>query len=173
MVGMMLYLARSSRQDISCAVHQCARFSHGPKRSHEVSIKHIDMYLKTTRDKGIIMKPSMIEDLQFKLYAEADFVGLFASKDKAYPISVKSKTGILLTLGDVPIFWNSKLQTEISLSTLEAEYIALSSGMRELVAGRGLLFELSKQMKFKHVDFSSVSKAWEDNTGAQNLANSK
>ena len=109
-----------------------------------------------TRDKGIIMKPCMIENLQFNLYADADFAGLFASEDKTDPISVKSRTGILLTLGDVPIFWSSKLQTEISLSTLEAEYIALSSGMRELVAGRGLLFELCKRMKFKHVNLSSV-----------------
>ena len=107
------------------------------------------------------------------LYADADITGLFASENKADPISVKSRTGILLTLGDVPIFWSSKLQTEISLSTLEAEYIALSSGMRELVAGRGLLFEMCKQMKFKHVGVSNVSKAWEDNTGAQNLGNSK
>ena len=88
-------------------------------------------------------------------------------------ISVKSRTVILLTLGDVPIFWSSKLQTEISLSTLEAEYIALSSGMRELVAARGLMFEMSKQMKFRHIKLSNVSKALEDNTGAQNLANSK
>ena len=59
------------------------------------------------------------------------------------------------------------------MSTLEAEYIALSSGMRELVAARGLMFELSKQMKFDQIKLSNVSKAWEDNTGAQNLANSK
>ena len=30
-VGMMLYLAGSTRPDISYAVHQCARFSHSPK----------------------------------------------------------------------------------------------------------------------------------------------
>lgn len=78
------------------------------------------------------------------------------------------------TLGDVKIFWSSKLQTEISLPTLEAEYIDLSPGTRELVAsGRGLLFELCKHMKFKHMGLSSISKALEDNTGAQNLGSSK
>ena len=45
--------------------------------------------------------------------------------------------------------------------------------MRELVAGRGLFFELCKQMKFKNVNLSSLSKAWEDNTGTQHLGNSK
>ena len=172
-VGMMLYLAGTSRPDISYSVHQCARFSHSPKHSHEIAVKHIVRYLKGTRDKGLIMKPNMINNLQFNLYADADFAGLFASEDKLDPICAKSRTGILLTLGNVPIFWSSKLQTEISMSTLEAEYIALSSGMRELVAARGLMFELSKQMKFNQIKLSNVSKAWEDNTGAQNLANSK
>ena len=79
-----------------------------------------------------------------QFYVDADFAGLFASEDKLDPISVKSRIGILLTLGDVPIFWSSKLQTEISMSTLEAEYIALSSDRRELVTARGLMFELSK-----------------------------
>lgn len=35
------------------------------------------------------------------------------------------------------------------------------------------MFELSKQMKFHHINVSNVSKAWEDNTGAHSLANSK
>ena len=40
-VGMLLYLAGSSRPDIAYVVHQCARFSHNPKNSHEVDVKHI------------------------------------------------------------------------------------------------------------------------------------
>ena len=55
-VGIMLYLAGSSRPDISYDVHQCARFSHGPKHSHEVNIKQIARYLKGTKEKGLIMK---------------------------------------------------------------------------------------------------------------------
>ena len=154
---MMIYLSGSLRPDISYVAHQCAGFSHGNKRSHEVTILRIPRYLKGTRDEVVTMRPSMIENLQFNLYADAKFAGLFTSEKKADPISVKSRTGIFLTLGDVPIFWSSKLQTEIPLSTLEAEYIALSSGMRELVAGYGMLFELCSQMKFKHVSLSSVS----------------
>ena len=72
----MLYLAGTSRPDISYSVHQCARFSHSPKHSHEIAVKHIARYLKGTRDKGFIMKPNMIDNLQFNLYADADFAGL-------------------------------------------------------------------------------------------------
>ena len=89
------------------------------------------------------------------------------------PVSVKSRTGVLLTFGNVPILWSSKLQSEIALSTLEAEYIALSQGMRDLVSARRLMAELGKRMDYKLDKHSHVSKVWEDNTGTQNLANSK
>ena len=81
--------------------------------------------MKGTQTKGLIMKPDNSK-VQLDLYTDADFASLFISEDKDDPISVKSRTGMLLTFGDVPIFCSSKLQSEIVLSTLEAEYIALS-----------------------------------------------
>ena len=68
---------------------------------------------------------------------------------------------------------SSKLQTEIALSTLEAEYIALSQGMRELVLERNLVLELRKNTNLNLKQVGLVSKTWEDKIGTQNLANSK
>ena len=107
-VGILLYLAGSTRPDISYAVHQCARFSHQPRASHEVGVKHIVKYLKGTRDQGLIMKPKK-DNLKLDLFADADFAGLFASEDNHDPVSVKSRTGILLNFGGVPVCWSSKL----------------------------------------------------------------
>ena len=59
MVGMMLYLAGSTRPEIAYAVHQCARFSHNPKQCHEVGLKHIVRYLQGTKDKGMILTPNV------------------------------------------------------------------------------------------------------------------
>ena len=53
-----------------------------------------------------------------------------------------------------------KLQSEIALSTLEAEYITLSQGMRELVYARRLMFELGKKMKYDLQSMLHVSKVW-------------
>ena len=97
-VGMMLYLAGSTRLDIVYAVHQCARLSHNQKRSYEVGIKHIARYLKVTRSR-----------LQLDFFTDADFAGLFVAEDKRDPISVKSRTGLVMNFRRVPIFWNSKL----------------------------------------------------------------
>ena len=80
--------------------------------------------------------------MRIDFYADANFAGLYATEDKIDLISVKSRTGVLLTFGNVPILWSSKLQSEISLSTLELEYIALSQGMRKLLLARRFLFEL-------------------------------
>ena len=41
-VGMLLYLSSNSRPDIQFAVHQCARFTHNPKKSHGEAIKRLD-----------------------------------------------------------------------------------------------------------------------------------
>ena len=70
-------------------------------------------------------------------------------------------------LGDCPITWTSRLQTEIALSTTEAEYIALSSGMRELLPTRSLLEEVVSKLDLKLQDGSTTVKStvFEDKMG--------
>ena len=106
-------------------------------------------------------------------FGDVDFAGLFVSKNRDNIISVKSRTGILLIFGTVPILWSSKLQTEIALSTLEAEYIALSQGMWELVSSHCLLLEIFNRTEYDLYNMSQVCKIWEDNYGNENIANSK
>jgi hypothetical protein len=72
---------------------------------------------------------------------------------------------------EFPICWGSKLQTEIALSTTEAEYIALSTATREALGLRNLLTELSTQMDIsKKFTFTTLSQVFEDNNGALTLA---
>ena len=168
-LGMMMYLATNSRPDIAYAVNQCARFTNAPKRKHEVAIKRIARYLKGTLDRGMVIKPK--KDLRLDLYADADFAGLWNVEKHDDPVSVKSRTGWLLTLGDIPITWASKLQTEIALSTFEAEYIALSTGLRQLLAARELMQEISKEVGIARKTVSMISKAFEDNNAALKHAN--
>jgi hypothetical protein len=62
-----------------------------------------------------------------------------------------------------PLLWVSKLQTQIALSTMEAEYIALSSAMRELIAIREILKEI-KLLVFANTEkptYSMVAKTFE------------
>jgi hypothetical protein len=41
--------------------------------------------------------------------------------------------GYIITYAGCPMHWSSKMQTEIALSTTEAEYVALSQAMREVL----------------------------------------
>ncbi len=57
-IGKLLYLEKSTRPDISCAVHQCARHCARPKVQHTIAVKRIGRYLLATKDKGLIMRPN-------------------------------------------------------------------------------------------------------------------
>ena len=112
-----------------------------------------------------MFKPS--NDLELDCYVDADFAGLWNYESDQDPVCVKSRTGYVMTLGGCPIQWNSKLQTEIALSTTEAEYIALSQAMRELIPWRRLLLEIVTAMKLPGITHSLVkSTVFEDNNGA-------
>ena len=94
-IGMMLYLASNSRPDIAFAVNQCARFNHCPKLIHEKAVKRIGRYLKATRTQGLIFQPN--NDLNLELYADSDFAGLWNVENGNDPISVRSRTGYVIT----------------------------------------------------------------------------
>mmetsp|Transcript_30431 Transcript_30431/g.69423 ORF Transcript_30431/g.69423 Transcript_30431/m.69423 type:complete len:1695 (-) Transcript_30431:406-5490(-) len=169
-VGMLLYLCGHSRPDIAFAVHQCARYSFAPKRSHELALLRIGRYLKGTLDKGLILDP--IDDLRLDCYPDADFAGLWGQDHPQDSHCVRSRTGFLISLSGCPVVWSSKLQTEIALSTMEAEYIALSTACRSLLPISDLLQELGGCLGLP-VDPSSHLhiEVHEDNAGCLVLGN--
>jgi hypothetical protein len=117
----------------------------------------------------MMIKPST--DLKMDLYADADFAGLWNAEDSQDPTCVKSRTGYVVTLGGVPVLWGSKLQTEITLSSTESEYVALSMAMRQLLPLRALMEEISASLQIERDSESTISTVWEDNNGALILAN--
>ncbi len=62
------------------------------------------------------------------------------------------------------------MQTEFALSTTDAEYIALSQNMRDLIPIRGVLKELSSILMLKISKPIKHSTVFEDNNGALELA---
>ena len=141
-IGKLNFLEKSSRPELAYAVHQAARFSKSPKKSHTEHVHCIGQFLLGTRTEGIILDP---KDPIFKCYADADFCGLWNKETAAEdPSTARSRTGYLLTFAKCPIIWASKLQTEYSLSSTESEYIALSTALREVIPLMGLLDEFKK-----------------------------
>ena len=115
------------------------------------------------------MQPS--GHLTIDCYVDADFAGLYGVEDDQDPISVKSRTGYVLLLANCPLLWVSKLQTEISVSTMEAEYIALSTSLRDLVPMQEIIHEVAAALGLNEkLKCSANSTVFEDNNGALTLA---
>ena len=170
-VGMAMYLCNNSRPDITFAVHQCARHSFNPKRMHAEYLKKLGRYLIKTRTDGLIMRPDVDHMLKVDCYVDADFAGLWNSEDDQDPHCVKSRTGYVINVGGSPIIWSSKLQTLIASSTMEAEYIAMSTVCRELIPLRDLIKEVAAALDVSNEDVASMhTTIWEDNVGALTLA---
>jgi hypothetical protein len=169
-VGMLQYLQAHSRPDITYAVSQCARYVHCPKRSHELALEHIGRYLKGTLEQGLILNPS--DTLDLDCYVDADFAGLWPYEDKQDPSCVKSRTGFAICISNCPVIWQSKLQEMIALSTMEAEYVALSTSLREVLPIQRLVRAVGNTVGF-HEDRLTTFKTtvWEDNAGTLTLAN--
>jgi hypothetical protein len=171
LIGKLNYLEKSTRPDIAYAVHQCARFASNPKKCHGVAIKHIGRYLLYTKNKGIICIPN---EESVECYADADFAGNWhaeiAAVDRA---TARSRSGYVIKYAGMPLTWGSKLQTETALSATEAEYISLSTALREVIPIIDYLCELRENgFKFNNDKNEIKCKAFEDNEGALEMARS-
>ena len=170
-IGKLNYLEKGTRPDIAYATHQLARFCSNPKQSHGDAVVWLVKYLKATRNEGINFNPK--ETLTgLEVYADADFSGNWNRTTAALDASTaKSRSGWIISLHGCPIIWHSKLQTQIALSTCEAEYYSLSQSLREAIPVMNLL----KELKVKGFQGECITpvvkyKAFEDNSGALELA---
>jgi len=77
----------------------------------------------------------------------------------------------VITFASCPVLWCSKRETEIALSTTEAEYIALSQSAHDLIPMCGLLQELGTTTKLIVGSTVAHSTIFEDNKGCVELAN--
>ena len=139
-VGCLSYIQAMIRPDITMAVQQCARFCNDPKREHEEAVKRICRYLIRTKDRGLSFKPDLKRGLE--CFVDADWAGSWQKRSAHDPLSAHSRTGFVIMYAGCPIVWASKMQTLVALSTTEAEYIALSSALREVIGIMNLVNEL-------------------------------
>jgi hypothetical protein len=150
-------------------VHQCARFSIDPRLPHEQAVKRIVRYLKNTANCGLILRPNMTRVLE--CHVNADFAGGWDRQSTTDPSPCYSRTGYVIWYAGCPLIWASKMQTTTALSTTEAEYMALSAALRDVIYIMQLLEELvSFGIKLSPVLPEIKCKVFEDNVGAYELA---
>jgi hypothetical protein len=160
----------TSHPYIMYATHQFAKYSSDPRQLHGNAILYLICYLKKTCDLGLRFKPDYT--MGFECYYVADFSGLW---NKAFaPVDLrtsKSRSGWIIFYAGCPVSWASKLQSQVALSTTEAEYIAISQSLRDVIPIMELLQEIREQdSKVLCTKPYVYCKVFEDNSGAHKLA---
>ncbi len=122
--GKLNYLAQTSRPDIMYATHQIAKYSSDPREPHGEAIIYLVRHLMGSKNIGIRFSQNAIKG--FECYCDADFSGNWNKENPADDLSTeKSRSDWNIFYAGCPIIWASKLQSQVALSTTEAEYISL------------------------------------------------
>ncbi|KAL0448903.1 UNVERIFIED_CONTAM: Retrovirus-related Pol polyprotein from transposon TNT 1-94 [Sesamum latifolium] len=121
-VGSLMYATMCTQPNLCFAVGMVSWYqsNHGP--DHWVAVKRILRYLKGMSDRALCYRGGSL-----KLVGYSD-VGGSADRDEC-----KSTSGYAFLLRGVVITWCSKKQPCISLSTMEAEYVACTSAVQEAI----------------------------------------
>ena len=135
-IGSLMYLDVNTRPDIAYAVNTCARFSSRPTYTACRCLLRILAYLSKTYSVGIVYSGT---EMNFHGYCDADWGG---NKDNG-----RSTTGFLNFMAGGPISWQSKLQTTVATSSMEAEYMALYALIQDICWLRGLMSEIGFELE--------------------------
>ncbi|CAK9816458.1 Retrovirus-related Pol polyprotein from transposon TNT 1-94 [Anthophora quadrimaculata] len=128
LIGGLIYLANATRPDIAFAAGTLSRYSSDPGKTHWELAKRVLRYLKDTIHYGI----HYVKDKErLRAYTDTDWAGDIDDR--------RSCSGNVIVLAGGPVSWKSKKQSSVSLSTMEAEYVALSEISREIVYMNRLL----------------------------------
>ena len=138
-VGSLMYAMVCTRPDISHAVGTVSWYMHNLGKEHWKAVKWILRYIQKTLDVGLIFKKDNMVGQHVVGYCDSDYAG---DLDKH-----RSTTGYVFTLEKAPVSWKSTLQSIVALSTTEAEYMAITEAVKEVIWLQGLLDDLGVGQK--------------------------
>lgn len=129
-IGKLIYLATTTRPDIAFCVSTLSQYAAAPGINHWKALMHLMRYLSGSKQHNLVINcPS----LTLNVYSDADYAGDMSSR--------KSTSGYVCQLGNATVSWSSTKQARVALSTMEAEYYAMSNSLKQLIWFRRLLIE--------------------------------
>jgi Reverse transcriptase (RNA-dependent DNA polymerase)/gag-polypeptide of LTR copia-type len=123
-VGKLLYLLKHSRPDLANAVRDLSKVLDDTEEIHYKAMKRCVQFVLATRGKGLKIAPDGSKEM------------LTCVCDASYAPERnvrKSITGWIIMLFGVLISWKSRMQKSVTLSSSEAEYVAVSEMCTEIL----------------------------------------
>lgn len=117
LIGCLLYVTLTSRPDLCAAVNYFAQFQSCPTEEHWVHLKRVLRYIRGTLDLGLIFKGNNEEPVM-EAYCDADWAN--------DPVDRRSLTGYVFRVYGCTVGWLTRKQPTVSLSSTEAELVALN-----------------------------------------------
>lgn len=137
LVGALLYIAVNTRPDVAIATSILGRRVSKPTKADWNEAKRVLRYLKATMDHELHLGNT--KQFELECFVDADWAGEVGDR--------KSNTGYIFKLCGGLINWKCSKQTGVSLSSTEAEYIALAECLQELQWVRKLMDDLGEKLK--------------------------
>ena len=125
LVGSLMWLSISTRPDIANAVRAVARYCTAPKAIHWKAALGILEYINGTSEYGITFQRGTLSGISLEVFADADYASKATER--------RSVSGGVIMCGGASVCWFSRTQKCVTLSTTEAEYVALGDAVKELL----------------------------------------
>ena len=125
LVGSLMWLSISTRPDITNAVRAVARYSTAPRAIHWKAVLGNLEYINGTNEYGITFQRGTLSGISLEVFADADYASKATGR--------RSVSGGLIMCRGASVCWFSRTQKCVTLSTSEAEYVALGDAVKELL----------------------------------------
>ena len=126
-IGELLWIARSSRPDISAAVGRLATVAHNPGFVHWDLTSYLIQYLHHTRHLGIVYQKGK-SDYPY-CFVDVAFSPHYGWSGDDF----RSFMGWIIKCAGGPISWGAKFQKALALSSSESEYYGLTAAAIQAV----------------------------------------
>lgn len=134
LLGSLSFLASRSRPDISFAVNYVSQFASNPGLTHWNALCHLLNYVVSTANYRLRL-PN-IESINLIGFADANWASDVNDRH--------STSGYIVLLDKVPLLWKAAKQKCLSLSAMEAEFVAMTKCAKELLWLSNIINELSE-----------------------------
>lgn len=123
-VGCLMYAMVCTRPDLASAVSLVSRFMAKPLKQHWLAVKWILRYIKGSLNVGLSYGGACEAEELIPGFVDSDFAGSIDTR--------KSQTRYVFTVYRTAVNWKACLQHVVALSTVEAEFIAITRRLKRL-----------------------------------------